>query len=319
MYLNTQISSMEERLKEEKNEAALLKKRSEMFMKVSKQLLLKQDVDTICDDVIENIKLLLKCDRASFFMYEDNTDELYTRIKNAQDGNTNENEYHEIRISASTGLVGHTCKNLEVVNVGDVYDDPRFNKSVDVRTRYRTKSVLCVPVMETDGSSILGVCQAINKIDNENNLDEFGGDDVEALQGFATQISVAAQNCIRIRTSKTMKAKVSRTMNHLEKALKDVNDEKAQLTNALKQRDRGFDIMLSLTATKGIDDLRHVVHNKLGKALDAERAVLLKVEKQSLGNDMAVVAYVENKHSKGFQKIALAYTNLETISSTMWS
>lgn len=42
-YLNTQIQSMEERLKEEKNGSLLLKKRSEMFMKVSKQLLLKQD------------------------------------------------------------------------------------------------------------------------------------------------------------------------------------------------------------------------------------------------------------------------------------
>ena len=68
MYLNTQISSMEERLKEEKNEAALLKKRSEMFMKVSKQLLLKQDVDTIFDDAIENIKLLLKCDVLVFYV-----------------------------------------------------------------------------------------------------------------------------------------------------------------------------------------------------------------------------------------------------------
>ena len=46
-----------------------------------------------------------------------------------------------------------------------------------------------------------------------------------------------------------------------------------------------------------------MVHNKLGKALDAERAVLLKVEKQSLGNDMAVVAYVENKHSKVFRRL----------------
>ena len=60
-----------------------------------------------------------------------------------------------------------------------------------------------------DGSSILGVCQAINKIDNENDFNEFNGDDVEALQGFATQISIAAQNCIRIRTSKTMKTKVN--------------------------------------------------------------------------------------------------------------
>ena len=75
-------------------------------------------------------------------MYEDHTDELYTRIKQTQDGSTSENEYHEIRISASTGLVGHACKSLEIVNVGDVYDDPRFNKS-DVRTGIAQK-VYCV-------------------------------------------------------------------------------------------------------------------------------------------------------------------------------
>ena len=43
--------------------------------------------------------------------------------------------------------------------------------------------------------------------------------------------------------------------------------------------------------------------------MGAERAVLLKVEKQNLGNDMAVVAYVENKQ-QDFQKITMAYTNL---------
>ena len=179
-------------------------------MKVSKQLLLKQDVDTIFDDVIENIKLLLKCDRASFFMYEDHTDELYTRIKHTQDGSTSENEYHEIRISASTGLVGHTCKSLEIVNVGDVYDDPRFNKTVRCTLQVSHKKLCIVPVMHADGSNMYKqVCQAINKIDNENDFNEFNGDDVEALQGFATQISITAQNCIRIRTSKTMKTSKS--------------------------------------------------------------------------------------------------------------
>ena len=96
---------MEERLKEEKNGAALLKKQSEMFMKVLKiDILLKQDIDTIFDDVIENIKLLLKCDRASFLCTRIELMSYTLELNHTQDSSTKENRYHEIRISASTGL-----------------------------------------------------------------------------------------------------------------------------------------------------------------------------------------------------------------------
>ena len=43
------------------------------------------------------------------------------------------------------------------------FQDPRFNQNVDSKTGYRTRSILCCPIIDQDGS-VLGVAQAINKV-----------------------------------------------------------------------------------------------------------------------------------------------------------
>ena len=49
------------------------------------------------------------------------------------------------------------------MNVFDAYEDPRFNKKVDIDTGYRTKTILCVPIKD-ESNKIIGCLEAINKI-----------------------------------------------------------------------------------------------------------------------------------------------------------
>ena len=41
--------------------------------------------------------------------------------------------------------------------------DPRFNDEIDLKTGYKTRSILCMPIKDGDGI-VVGVAQAINKV-----------------------------------------------------------------------------------------------------------------------------------------------------------
>ena len=69
-------------------------------------------------------------------------------------------------------LRSHVATTGEVLNIPDVYDDPRFNPAFDKKTGYRSRSMLCVPVIDPeaqpDGTHrILAVLQLINKADEQ--------------------------------------------------------------------------------------------------------------------------------------------------------
>jgi len=83
------------------------------------------------------------------------------------------------------------------INCVDVYDDPKFNRSIDEQTGYRTKSVLCVPVMDSTGE-VLGVAQMINKMQTRAGETaesvSFSDQDEKLLRAFIAQVAVAMTN-----------------------------------------------------------------------------------------------------------------------------
>lgn len=53
-----------------------------------------------------------------------------------------------IRIPITAGIVGHVVTNNKTENIEDAYKDSRFNKEVDKKNNYRTKTILCVPIRD---------------------------------------------------------------------------------------------------------------------------------------------------------------------------
>lgn len=98
---------------------------------------------------------VMEADRCSVFLYDSTTDELWSTVAMGMGGET-------IRMSSKAGLGGHSFQTGEVINLQDAYADPRFNKEVDTRTGYRTRSLLCMPLYNREGSR-LGVIQLLNK------------------------------------------------------------------------------------------------------------------------------------------------------------
>lgn len=68
----------------------------------------------------------------------------------------------EIRIPFGVGIAGSVAQSKQPINIKDAYADPRFNADIDLRTGYRTRLVLCLPICNYEGD-VIGVAQIINK------------------------------------------------------------------------------------------------------------------------------------------------------------
>jgi hypothetical protein len=87
------------------------------------------------------------------------------------DDGTGDTGDEQIKIPYGVGIAGHVASTQQSLNIEDAYADSRFNPKIDQKTGYKTKSILCLPILNENGECI-AVAEAINKIG-----DLYGSDD----------------------------------------------------------------------------------------------------------------------------------------------
>ena len=83
------------------------------------------------------------------------TGELWSRFAEGLDSS-------EIRIPTDHGIAGAVFTDGRLLNIDDAYNHPLFNPAVDRRTGFRTRSILCMSIVNKAGERI-GVTQVLNK------------------------------------------------------------------------------------------------------------------------------------------------------------
>ena len=169
--LNAQLHDQVSRAREE--EAQLLKITTELSSELNLLRLLAK--------IMETTKDILSADRCTLFMYDDKYDELWSQVAHGL-------EFKEIRIPSHAGIAGTVFSTGETINIPDAYEDDRFNKEIDRKTGYHTRSILCMPVKNKDGR-IIGVTQVLNK-----SKGPFTAIDENRLEAFSAQASIAIEN-----------------------------------------------------------------------------------------------------------------------------
>jgi adenylate cyclase len=111
------------------------------------------------EKIVNTICGLLSCDRATVFILDRVNEILWSTVAKGA---------LRIEIPYNKGLAGAVVMNKEPVNIKNAYQDPRFDKSNDIRTGYKTQSVLAIPIYN-DHQEIIGVIQSINKISQSPN------------------------------------------------------------------------------------------------------------------------------------------------------
>ena len=103
---------------------------------------------------------LVNAERASFWYRDVDKEQYWTLAALGTD---------RITVDKGTGIVGVSIENNMTLRINNPYEDPRFNPSVDKKTGFVTRSILCVPVTN-DSGDVIGAYQVINKMseDGEN-------------------------------------------------------------------------------------------------------------------------------------------------------
>lgn len=169
-------------------------RQARILLDVSHRCASMPDLDGVLSELVSIASRELECDRGTLFLNDNETNELYSRIAQG-------NLRREIRILNSSGIAGHVFQSGEALLIDDPYADPRFNRSVDERTGYRTESIACVPVRTMSGQ-IIGVMQTLNKKSGK-----FTTEDGDLLQAMTRQAAIIMQSLQNVERMGLMRAK----------------------------------------------------------------------------------------------------------------
>ncbi len=134
------------------------------------------------DVIVEEICEKLDAERASVFLADFSTGELFsTSARNTK---------FEIRIPWDTGIAGLCFSMGQTINIPDAYKDSRFNTAVDKKTGYKTTQILAMPIRSSSGA-VIGVVQAINLAADP--LGHFDDESEFYLKRIAMQASFSLQ------------------------------------------------------------------------------------------------------------------------------
>ncbi len=152
-----------------------------VLLEVAKAMSAERDLHRLMQLITNQSSQLLDAERSSLYLVDEASQELYTWIA--------ENlEIKEVRTSIGKGLAGMTAKCRKMLNVPDAYADPNFNPAWDKRTGYRTRNVLCAPLLTHEGK-IVGVIQVLNKRGSA-----FNDYDETLLAALASHAAVSIDN-----------------------------------------------------------------------------------------------------------------------------
>ncbi|MFN7181308.1 MAG: GAF and HD-GYP domain-containing protein [Planctomycetota bacterium] len=124
-------------------------------LKFLRRLLLYSKIEDVIDDSVKIATKLLNAQRATLFIYDYNRNILYSKIGTGLKNQT-------IELTLDRGIAGWVAKNKKLVNIKNVYKDERFLTSTDKKLHFKTKNMLCVPLLSIK-NEILGVLQILNK------------------------------------------------------------------------------------------------------------------------------------------------------------
>jgi adenylate cyclase len=212
-------------------------RRQAVLREVMEALAAEPDLDTLFQLVLARITEAMQADRASLFLLDDARGDLWTRVVAGD-------QMREIRLPLGQGIAGHVAATGETVNIPDAYQDPRFNPAFDRESGYRTRTILCMPLVGRDGTR-LGAVQVLNKGEGA-----FSADDESLLGALGTQVAIAIRNAA------------------LLEAQRRETERRALL----------LDVMRSLSSELELDTLLDAIMARTTEAMRADRSTLFLVD-----------------------------------------
>ena len=180
----------------------------EEIMKINLAFSSQHDKNILLEDILTLTRNLTNADAGT--LYIKSKDEKYLSFKvvhnntlNIKMGGTKNNlNWPDLPIFEENGktnneMVAVVCANEKrIINIPDVYKTNKYKfegtKDFDIKTSYRSKSMLVIPLINHD-NEVIGVLQLINKIKN-GEIINFNKLDEKVIISLASQAAMALTN-----------------------------------------------------------------------------------------------------------------------------
>uniref|UniRef100_A0A3Q0SC83 Phosphodiesterase n=1 Tax=Amphilophus citrinellus TaxID=61819 RepID=A0A3Q0SC83_AMPCI len=169
----------------------------EFFLELVKDISNELDLTNLSYKILINVCILVDADRCSLFLVEGPAHKrtLVSKFFDVHSGTTvrpssSTLNSSEVQVPWGKGIIGYVAEHGETVNIANAYEDHRFSDEIDKLTGYKTQSILCMAICNSDGE-VIGVVQAINK----NPIGTaFTEDDEKVLQMYLPFCGISISN-----------------------------------------------------------------------------------------------------------------------------
>jgi adenylate cyclase len=199
------------------------------------EMINNETLETMLEQILEAFTLkigqILQADRTTIFLVDEEKELLWSKVAQGEG-----EKFLEIRVPIATGIAGYVASTGEYLNIANAYDHPLFNPEVDLKTGYRTRNILCMPIFSTK-NRVVAVVQLLNKQGNT----PFDLQDEQQFKAFANSMGIILESCnsfyIAARNQRGVASllKATACLAHsldLEKTLRAVMDEARNLMQA---------------------------------------------------------------------------------------
>ena len=178
-----------------------------MLLELGRVIVSEMDMDVLFNVIMDRTRRFMGTEKCSVFIFDEKKNELRSRVSTDLAAN-------EIRFSADAGIAGWVFQNRQPLITNDAYGDPRFYPGVDQKTHFKTRNILCLPLINRKGKCI-GTLQVLNKT-----AGDFTANDGELLLSVSHYITIALENARLYDDLKVLDKAKERVINHLSHELK---------------------------------------------------------------------------------------------------
>lgn len=151
----------------------------EKLMALNSKLGSDTDIVKKIDLISTTIKEIVKAERCSIFVYDQNTKSFWTAYA---DG------ISYIEIPEGKGIVGEVFETKKTIVENDVQKRSKFYGKIDKDSGFQTKSMIAMPIIGF-GDNCIGVVQLLNKYDDGS----FEEKDIKVLQFVTNHFTAYVQ------------------------------------------------------------------------------------------------------------------------------
>jgi signal transduction histidine kinase len=195
-----------------------------LFYQVGQALATTIDLNQLLKDTMELAASVLNASAASLMLIDEKTNELVFEVSH---GDSSE-ALRSHRMGLNEGIAGWVAAHCEPTIVNDVTQDPRFNRRVDARTGFLTRSIAAVP-LQIKGKTI-GVLEVLNK----HNEEQFDKEDIQLMLTIAGQAAIAIENARLYKSLREERDRIIKAQEEIRRELaRNLHDGTVQLLAAI--------------------------------------------------------------------------------------